>query len=58
MAILYFVLGEDDLGFQWLDKAYEEYDSRMRLLKIDPVFDRVRSDPRFEAILKKMGLER
>ena len=58
MAILYFVLGEDDLGFQWLDKAYEEYDSRMRLLKIDPVFDRVRSDPRFEAIMKKMGLER
>jgi len=58
VAILYFVLGEDDLGFQWLDKAYEEYDSRMRLLKIDPVFDRVRSDPRFEAIMKKMGLER
>jgi len=58
VAILYFVLGEDDLGFQWLNKAYEEYDSRMRLLKIDPVFDRVRSNPRFEAILKKMGLER
>jgi serine/threonine protein kinase/Tfp pilus assembly protein PilF len=55
IAILYFVLGEDDLGFQWLEKAYEEYDSFLRLIRTDPIFDRVRSDPRFREIVRKMG---
>jgi serine/threonine protein kinase/Tfp pilus assembly protein PilF len=57
IAMLHFFLGEDDLGFQMLEKAYEEYDTWLRLLKVDPVFDRVRTDPRFEQILRKMGLE-
>jgi len=57
MAILYFVLGENDQGFQWLDKGYEEYDNGLRLLKTEPIFDSVRSDPRFKTLLKKVGLE-
>jgi len=57
-AILYFVLGEDDRGFQMLDKAFEEYDSWLRLLKVEPIFDRVRSDPRFVEMLKKRGFEK
>jgi hypothetical protein len=51
-------LGEDDLGFQWLERAFEQYDSWIRLLKTDTVFDPVREDPRFFEILKKVGLER
>ena len=58
VAALYFILGENDLGFQWLEKAYEKYDSWIRLLKTDTVFDPVREDPRFLEILKKVGLER
>ena len=57
IATLYFVLGEDDLGFQWLEKAYEEYDSYLRLIRTDPIFNRVRSDPRFREIVRKMGYE-
>jgi serine/threonine-protein kinase len=57
VAALYFILGENDLGFQWLEKAYEKYDSWIRLLKTDTVFDPVREDPRFLEILKKVGLE-
>ncbi|MDH5706976.1 MAG: tetratricopeptide repeat protein, partial [Candidatus Aminicenantes bacterium] len=57
-AILYFVLGENDQGFQMLDKALEEYDSWLRLLKVEPIFDRVRSDPRFVEMLKKRGFEK
>jgi len=57
-AILYFVLGENDQGFQMLDKAFEEYDSWLRLLKVEPIFDRVRSDPRFVEMLKKRGFEK
>jgi tetratricopeptide (TPR) repeat protein len=58
VAALYFVLGENDLGFQWLERAFEQYDSWIRLLKTDTVFDPVREDPRFFEILKKVGLER
>jgi TolB-like protein/Tfp pilus assembly protein PilF len=57
LAMLYFVLGEDGQGFQMLDRAYEEYDTWMRLIKTDPIFDSVRSDPRLKAILRKAGLE-
>jgi len=56
-AILYFALGERDEGFRWLEKAYENRDYRICLLKIDPVFDGVREDPRFQEMLKKVGLE-
>ncbi len=58
VAALHFVLGDIDTGFLWLEKAYQEYDSWVRLLKTDTVFDPVRDDPRFLEILKKIGLER
>jgi serine/threonine-protein kinase len=58
VAALCFVLGDIDEGFQWMEKAYEDYDSWVRLLKTDTVFDPVRDDPRFLEILKKIGLER
>jgi serine/threonine protein kinase/tetratricopeptide (TPR) repeat protein len=58
VAALFFVLGDIDEGFLWLEKAYERYDSWIRLLKTDTVFDPVREDPRFLEILKKIGLEK
>jgi tetratricopeptide (TPR) repeat protein len=54
---LYFTLGEEDKGFEFLDKAYEEHDEYLIFVKISPGFDTVRSDPRFIALLKKMNLE-
>jgi serine/threonine protein kinase/Tfp pilus assembly protein PilF len=58
VAAFYFVLEEKDSGFQWLQTACEEYDSWVRLLKTDTIFDTVREDPRYLAILMKIGLER
>ncbi len=58
MAILYFALGEDDQGFQKLEDAYKVYDNWVRLLKVEPIFDRVRSDPRFEEMLRKRGFKK
>jgi tetratricopeptide (TPR) repeat protein len=58
LANLFFVLGEKDEGFNCLNKGYEERDSTILEIKADPVFDSVRSDPRFTALLKKMGLEK
>ncbi|MFX0200926.1 MAG: FlgO family outer membrane protein [Candidatus Hodarchaeota archaeon] len=56
LAVLYFLLGKDDLGFMHLDKAIENKQAGYDL-KVDPLFDDVRSDPRFQALLKKMGLD-
>jgi len=54
---IYFALGENDRGFEWLDKAYQERGDWMTYLKVDPFFDNIRSDPRFIELLKKMNLE-
>ena len=57
MAIIYVGLGEKDEAFAWLEKAYEEHNASLPFLKVDPIFDSLRSDSRFTALLKKMGLE-
>jgi len=57
IALLCFNLGENELGFEWLDKAYKERDHWLLYLKTEPMFDSVRSDPRFTKLLKKVGLE-
>ena len=56
-ACFYFALGEDDKGFECLEKAYVVKSAFMTQIKVDPLLDRVRSDPRFDEILKKMNLE-
>jgi tetratricopeptide (TPR) repeat protein len=57
IARLHFSLEEDDLGFDWLNKAYEARDVDMYYMKVDFLMDRVRSDPRFISLLKKMNLD-
>jgi len=57
LALLCFVLREKELGFQWLDKAYEERDVWTVYIKIDFLLDSVRTDQRFKALLKKMNLD-
>jgi serine/threonine protein kinase/Tfp pilus assembly protein PilF len=57
LAIICFDLGDIDQGFNWLEKAYEEREMGLFWINVEPEFDRVRTDPRFKALLKKMGLE-
>jgi len=57
IAELYVALGEKDQAFAWLDKAYEEHDFILVLLKVQPSLDSLRSDPRFAVLLKRIGLE-
>jgi tetratricopeptide (TPR) repeat protein len=54
---LYFALKEDDQGFMWLEKAYEDRAPLMKQIGICPEFDRIRAETRFKAMLKKMNLE-
>jgi serine/threonine-protein kinase len=58
MALLCFALGKNDLGFQWLEKGYEEHDGWLMNMKVDFLLDDVRDDPRFAALLQKMGLQK
>jgi DNA-binding winged helix-turn-helix (wHTH) protein/TolB-like protein/Tfp pilus assembly protein PilF len=55
-AQIYAGLGENDLVFEWLEKAYEDRFWLMGLLKVDPTFDSLRSDPRFTDLVRRIGL--
>jgi len=57
IALIYAGLDETDLAMEWLEKAYEQRDPQLFRIKVMPAFDPLRSQPRFTAILKKMGLE-
>jgi serine/threonine-protein kinase len=56
-AVIYIGLGDKDQAFAWLDRAYAERDFGLRELKTGPLYDSLRSDPRFTRLLKQMHLE-
>jgi len=58
LAAVYGTLKEYGIAFDLLDRAFGERDSTLVWLKADPMFDPLRSDPRFAALLKKIGLEK
>jgi tetratricopeptide (TPR) repeat protein len=55
-ALIYAGLGEKERAFEWLEKSYRERDWHMWLLKVAPMLDMLRSDPRFTKLLTRMGL--
>jgi TolB-like protein/Tfp pilus assembly protein PilF len=57
LAALSVSLGDIDRGFAFLEKAYEDTDFWIRELKVDPLFEDIRSDPRYDSLLKKLGLK-
>jgi tetratricopeptide (TPR) repeat protein len=58
IATLFSHAEDDDEALHWLEKAYEERDQVVYSMGVDPDWDRVRSTPRFTALLKKIGLEK
>ena len=49
-------LGNDDQAFAWMEKAYQERSDFLVRLKVDPLLDRVRPDPRFQNLLRRLNL--
>ena len=49
-------LGDKACAFTWLEKGFEERDDLMVNLKVDPVFDGLREDQRFQALIRRVGL--
>jgi eukaryotic-like serine/threonine-protein kinase len=57
IAILYGALGELDEAFAWLEKAYEERDPELTYIKVPARrFEPLRHDPRYQDMLRRMGL--
>jgi len=57
-AEFYFALEEIDQGFDWLKRALEVRDHALVFLGGKPIYDSVRSDPRFIEVLEKIGLDK
>jgi serine/threonine-protein kinase len=55
-AGLYVTLGDVDQAFAWLEKAYRDRRGWLAYLKIEPMLDPLRSDPRFPGLLERMRL--
>ncbi len=55
IAMYYAQLGEKDQAFAWLEKAYERHDAPMFRLKVEPGWDPLRDDPRFQNLLRRMN---
>ncbi len=56
IAANYALLGQKETAFQWLNMAFEEGDAWLLYLKVDPNFEALRSDPRFNDLVRRLGL--
>jgi serine/threonine protein kinase/tetratricopeptide (TPR) repeat protein len=54
-AKVYIGLGDKDQAFAWLEKGYQQRDFWLTFLRGDPIFDSLRSDPRFQDLLHRIG---
>jgi hypothetical protein len=57
LAVVYIGLEDYDLALVNLEKAYEIREFQLVSLKVNPIVDPIRQDPRYKALLKKMNLD-
>ena len=57
ICTLYCRAGMKEEALEWLEKAFEEHDSNMPYISIDPLFTFLRDEPRFKNLLIKMDLD-
>lgn len=56
LARVYAALNDKDQTFKWLQAAYDDHAVWLGYLAVDPIFDRYRSDERFQNLLRRVGL--
>ena len=56
MALIYTAMGHHDNAFHWLELSYLHREESLCSLKVDPKLDRLREDPRFNDLIRKIGL--
>jgi len=52
----YIGMDNKDQAFFWLNKAYAQHSDELTGLKVDPLYDPLRGDPRFQDLLRRVGL--
>jgi adenylate cyclase len=57
IGTLYIRAGMKDEAIDWLERAYLARDQNMPYLGVDPIFDPLRDDPRYQGLLRKMKLK-
>ena len=57
MACLYGALGRKDEAFEWLEKSYQERSNGVSAIKVYPLINDLRSDPRFREMLRRLKLD-
>ena len=55
LALIHTALGNNDEAFEWLEKAVEVRDADLFMLKVLPVWDPLRDDPRFDDLLRRLN---
>jgi len=55
-ALAYVGMGNKDEAFAWLQRAYSERSNALTALNVDPIYDPLRSDARFQDLLRRVGL--
>jgi TolB-like protein/DNA-binding winged helix-turn-helix (wHTH) protein/Tfp pilus assembly protein PilF len=55
MAEVYANLGDTTEAIRWLERGYQEHDSYLAVMKIWPRYDRLRGDPRFQELLRRIN---
>jgi TolB-like protein/DNA-binding winged helix-turn-helix (wHTH) protein/Tfp pilus assembly protein PilF len=55
-VLAYLGLGDKEQAFAWLEKAYAQHSNVMTTLKVDPAYDPLRGDPRFQELLRRVRL--
>jgi hypothetical protein len=56
LAVLYAGLGDKEGALAVLERGYEAHDPQMQNLKVDPLYDSLRADPRFQELMRRIGL--
>jgi serine/threonine-protein kinase len=57
VALIHTGQKERDEAFRWLEKAHEERSAHLAIAKVDPRLEYLRSDPRFDVLLRKLDLD-
>ena len=55
-GMLFAGLGDKDKAMAWLEKAFEERADGLTWLNVEPMLDEIRSDPRFQSLIRRIGL--
>ena len=56
IGTLYTRAGRNDEALEWLEKAFQAHDPNLPYLSVDPIFDALRGDSRFQSLLRRMKL--